>query len=157
MLHTLRDGKVICHEPTRHPQAEDLVIGNVKFKTHDLGGHVAARRLWKQYLTGADGVVFLVDTTDKKRFDEASNELESLLADDTMTKVPILILGNKIDAKGSCNEAELLSALRVDTSLTDKNGGTLSEGTRPMQVFMCSIIKRSGYAEGFKWLANYLP
>lgn len=148
---------MICHEPTRHPQAEDLMIGNVKFKTHDLGGHQAARRLWKQYLTGVDGIVFIVDTTEKKRFDEASNELEALLGDDTMSKVPILVLGNKIDAKGACNETELLQALRIENFLTDKNGGAVTDGTRPMQVFMCSVIKRSGYAEGFKWLANYLP
>lgn len=53
LLHTLRDGKVIVHEPTRHPQADELVIGNIRLKTHDLGGHQAARRLWRQYFTGS--------------------------------------------------------------------------------------------------------
>src|SRR5206468_5520312 len=39
LLHMLRDDKIIAHEPTRHPQNEELVIGNVRFKTHDLGSH----------------------------------------------------------------------------------------------------------------------
>ena len=156
LLHTLRDGKVIVHEPTRHPQADELVIGNIRFKTHDLGGHAAARRLWKQYFTGIDGVVFLVDTTDHARIKEAGEELSALLMEESLAKVPFLILGNKIDAPGACNEAMLTQTMEIDSALTDKAGGKLADGTRPIQVFMCSVFKRSGYADGFKWLANYL-
>ena len=29
-------------------------------------------------------------------------------------------------------------------------------GTRPIEVFMCSIIKREGYQAGFKWITNFL-
>lgn len=29
-------------------------------------------------------------------------------------------------------------------------------GTRPIEVFMCSIIKKQGYPEGFKWITNFL-
>eukprot|EP00058_Branchiostoma_floridae_P016455 XP_002601943.1 hypothetical protein BRAFLDRAFT_86427 [Branchiostoma floridae] len=28
--------------------------------------------------------------------------------------------------------------------------------TRPMELFMCSILKRQGYGEGFRWLAQYI-
>ena len=28
--------------------------------------------------------------------------------------------------------------------------------SRPMELFMCSILKRQGYGEGFRWLAQYL-
>ncbi len=156
LLHVLRDGKVMVHEPTRHPQFEELVVGNMCFKAHDLGGHKAARRLWKQYFANVDGVVFLVDTTDQKRLAESADELEALLAEPALKSVPFVILGNKIDLKGACSELQLHQALNIEHLLTGKDGKAVAEGTRPLEVFMCSIVKRGGYQDAFRWLSNYL-
>lgn len=27
---------------------------------------------------------------------------------------------------------------------------------RPLELFMCSVLKRQGYGEGFRWIAQYL-
>lgn len=153
LLHMLRDDKLIVHEPTRHPQYEELTIGNIKFKTHDLGGHLAARRLWKSYFAAVEGIVFLVDTTDHMRFPEAREELNRLLTDESLDKVPFLILGNKIDDRNAVSEPQLKEALGVETTGKDN---TSADGRQPIEVFMCSVVKRAGYAEGFKWLSNFL-
>ena len=64
-----------------------------------------------------------------------------------LEKVPIVVLGNKIDKTGAVPEHELRSVLGI------QEFGT---GNRPVQIFMCSVAKKIGYAEGFKWLSNYL-
>lgn len=151
----LRDDKILIHEPTRHPQNEELVIGNIRFSAFDLGGHAAARRLWKQYFAAVDGIVFLVDAAAPERFPEAARELAELLTSDELSKVPFLVLGNKIDARNAVNEDHLKHALGIPHT-TGKNVKKVPEGTQPIEVFMCSIVKRAGYADGFKWLSEFL-
>ena len=155
LLHMLRDGKVVLHEPTRHPQMEELVIGKVRFKTHDLGGHKAARKLWKNYFAAVEGIVFLVDASDPDRFPEAKEELNQILLTEELANVPVLILGNKVDLPAAQNvsDAQLKQILGVDT--TGKNG-KVAEGIRPIEIYMCSVVKRAGYADGFRWLSNFL-
>jgi GTP-binding protein SAR1 len=154
LLHMLRDDKLLIHEPTRHPQFEELVIGKVRFKTHDLGGHKAARRLWKNYFAAVEGVVFLVDTTDHDRLPEAKEELNALLTTDELAQTPFLVLGNKVDKAGAISEQQLKQALGLEQT-TGKNSKP-AEGIRPIEIFMCSVVKRAGYADGFRWMAQFL-
>jgi len=49
LLRRLKDDRMVQHDPTLHPHAEELVLGNVRFRAFDLGGHQAVRKTWKNY------------------------------------------------------------------------------------------------------------
>jgi len=155
LLHMLRDNKVEIHEPTRHACAEELVMGSIKFKTFDLGGHFAARRLWKDYFVKVDGVVFLVDAADPERFEESRQELNDLLTQEELSMVPFLILGNKVDIPEAYSEEELREQLQLHR--TTGKGSASPEGVRGIEIFMCSVVNKYGFAEGFQWLSKHLP
>jgi len=158
LLSMLRDGRVAAHAPTLHPNQDDLIIGKIRFKTFDMGGHETARALWKDYFTsGVDGVVYLVDACDRQRFPEAKKELDSLLGSaDIPPTVPFLILGNKIDAAGATSEDDLRRELGLFDTYGKSPSGERRDGVRPIELYMCSVVRRMGYGDGFKWLSNFL-
>ncbi|KAL3084940.1 hypothetical protein niasHS_010009 [Heterodera schachtii] len=157
LLHMLKDDRIAQHVPTLHPTSEELSLGGIRFTTFDLGGHVQARRVWKSYFPALDAIVFLVDAADLERIQEAREELWSLLQDEQVANAPLLILGNKIDKPNALGEDQLKYYLGVQQYCTGK--GQVSRAdltTRPLEMFMCSVLRRQGYGEGFRWLSQYL-
>jgi len=155
LLGFLKDGHLRSARPTQQPNQEELVLDRLSFKTFDLGGHKSARVLWKDYCIDADVIVFLVDATDRDRFAEAKEELDGLLKMDEFAQVPILVLGNKIDLRTAVSEQELRAALGLYAT-TGKGTVKVDAPRRPLELFMCSVVRKTGFAEGFRWASQYV-
>ncbi|KAL8444745.1 hypothetical protein Emed_006060 [Eimeria media] len=158
LLHMLKDDRVAQHVPTLHPHSEELIVGKIRFKTFDLGGHETARRIWRDYFAAVDAIVFMVDATDRGRFQEAKEELtglgfrrvcvQHLLETQELASVPFVVLGNKIDKPQAASEEELRQQLGLYAHITFGRDRKPVPGVRPVEIFMCSVIKRMGYADG---------
>lgn len=156
LLRRLKDDRMIQHDPTVHAHVEELTLGNVRFRAFDLGGHQAVRKTWKTYFPTVDGIIYMVDAAASERFKESRQEFESLLSQPELAKVPIVILGNKIDKKEAVSD----ETLRLELGIGSKSSwGVEKVGEidgRPVELFMCSVSKKMGYAEGFRWLSQFL-
>jgi len=155
LLQMLKDDRMAQLEPTVHPQSEELVMGSIRFRTFDLGGHEIARKIWRDYLGQVDAIIFMVDAADRERFELSRHELFELLESEELQNTPFLIFGNKIDIPDSASEDELRTSLGLDTFIMDVQSKAQA-GMRPVGLFMCSVAKRSGYADGFKWVSQFL-
>ena len=84
-------------------------------------------------------------------------ELDALLSDDALATVPFLVLGNKIDVPQAASEDELRLALGLQNYTTGKGRVDLKDANiRPIEVFMCSVVRRMGYGDGFRWVSQYI-
>ncbi len=77
-----------------------------------------------------------------------------MFAIEDLQKVPFLILGNKIDAPGAVSEEELRHSLGL--LQTTGKGKVPLKDIRPLEVFMCSVVMRQGYGDGFRWISQYI-
>ncbi|KAJ0398892.1 hypothetical protein ATCC90586_005251 [Pythium insidiosum] len=76
----------------------------------DLGGQERLRVIWSKYYSESHGIVFVVDSANEQRLDEAKQTLQTLLSHAELADIPLLLLANKKDL-------EVRSALLGDLDL----------------------------------------
>ena len=100
-------------------------------------------------------VVFVVDAHDRARFPEANKALNSLLLSENQG-VPFLVLGNKIDIGVAASEDDLRYQLGLTQTYGKEPRQERDDRTRPIELYMCSVLKKVGYADGFQWLSQFI-
>jgi len=91
------------------------------------------------------GIIFVVDSNDRDRINEAREELQRMLSEDELRDALLLIFANKQDLPNAMNAAEI----------TDKLG---LHSLRQRQWYIQATCATSGDGlyEGLEWLSNNL-
>jgi len=93
----------------------------VTFTVWDVGGQQKIRVLWKYYFQNNDGLIYVVDSTDKERVKESAEELHSILQDDNMRGVPVVIIANKQDLPNALSCSEMVQMLELSKLAATRN------------------------------------
>ncbi|KAG6821008.1 hypothetical protein H0H93_008637, partial [Arthromyces matolae] len=100
ILYKLKLNQSVTTIPTVGFNVETVTYKNVKFNVWDVGGQDKIRPLWRHYYTGTQGLVFVIDSQDRDRIDEARTELQKILGDREMKECLLLVFANKQDLPG---------------------------------------------------------
>jgi len=146
ILYKLKLGEVNSTCPTIGFNVETLKYKNLNLNVWDLGGQDKIRPLWKYYYEGVDGVIFVIDTSDRERINEAHDELHKLLKEDELNNAAILVYANKQDLPNALPSAEIVSALQLNK---------LSHARQWYVQPTCGISGK-GLTDGLDWLAKIL-
>lgn len=123
------------------------MIGNVRLQAWDLGGHEEVRHIWQEFYVQVDAIIFVVDSADYERIQEAKHELHILLEEPALTGVPFLVLGNKSDLKSSLKSEQLINALGLNQ---DAILGARLDNGHNLRLFSCSLVEGHGYLTAFE-------
>jgi signal recognition particle receptor subunit beta len=133
---------------TVSPSRDTIRVGSFEMRTYDLNGHPIMR----DWFADVSGVVFVIDSSHRGRFQDSARELSSLFEDPALRAVPFLILANKTDVAGSATFSEIEKLFNL---------GNLCYGaacnfdrSRPVHLVMASVRTHFAFVQGLKWLAT---
>jgi len=145
VLYKLKLGEVVTTIPTIGFNVETVEYKNICFTVWDVGGQDKIRPLWRHYFTNTQGLIFVVDSNDSERVEEAKNELSRMLSEDELKDTKILIFANKQDLPNALSCAEL----------TEKLGLSELRG-KEWYIQAACATEGKGLYEGLDWLSNAL-
>ncbi|KAL6738547.1 hypothetical protein Aduo_012087 [Ancylostoma duodenale] len=141
VLYKLKLGEVITTIPTIGFNLETVEYRNVSFTVWDVGGQQRIRALWKYYFRDTEALIFVVDSADVQRLEEARQEIHALTEDLELRDAVMLVFANKQDMPNALSAAEISRALELHNI---KN--------REWYVQPSNAITGEGLIEGLEWL-----
>ena len=145
ILYQLKMGETVKTIPTLGFNVETIKHKNFNFTIWDVGGQDKIRVLWKHYYQNTDGLIFVVDSNDQDRIEDAAEELKKLLEAEDLKNCPVLVLANKQDLDGVLAPGEVCRQLKT---------GEIKG--RTWRVQGTSATTGQGLKEGLDWMASVL-
>lgn len=144
VLYKLKLGEMVTTIPTIGFNVESVQYKNVNFTCWDVGGQHKIRPLWRHYFAGVKGIIYVVDSNDDERMNEAREELFSMLhSPELPSDASVLILANKQDLPRALSVAQIADSLKLNT-------------IRDRKWFVQGACAKNGDGlyEGLDWLAS---
>lgn len=145
ILYKLKLGEIVTTIPTIGFNVETVEYKNIAFTVWDVGGQDKIRPLWRYYFQNTQGIIFVIDSNDRDRISEASEELSTMLNEAELQNALLLVLANKQDLPNAMNAAEITEKLRLH-----------SIRLRPWFIQATCATTGDGLYEGLEWLASSL-
>ncbi|XP_071816412.1 ADP-ribosylation factor 4-like [Apostichopus japonicus] len=144
ILYKLKLGDVVTTIPTIGFNVETVEYENISFTVWDVGGQDKIRPLWRHYFQNTQALIFVVDSNDRERIGEATEELEKMMQEDELKDSIILVFANKQDLPNAMSASEI----------TEKLGLTRISKNKPWFVQTAIATEGKGLYEGLDWLSN---
>lgn len=129
--------------PTTNINIVRLLFDNLSLTAYDAAGQQIYRKIWETHLKNQDGLVFILDISDGKRFPEATSELLRISNMPQVKSLPLLILFNKVDKK----------KIPLETLIQSIELKKIQNNKRKIKTFYTSAKNNEGIDEAFNWLA----
>ncbi|XP_075945089.1 ADP-ribosylation factor 4-like [Anarhichas minor] len=145
ILYKLKLGEIVTTIPTIGFNVETVEYKNINFTVWDVGGQDKIRPLWRHYFQNTQGLIFVVDSNDRERVEESSDELKKMLTEDELKDAIVLVFANKQDLPNALSVSELSDKLGLQT-LHHKN----------WHIQSTCATQGTGLYEGLDWLSKEL-
>jgi len=145
ILYKLKLGEVVTTIPTIGFNVETVEYKTISFTVWDVGGQNKIRALWRHYYQNTQGVIFVIDSNDRERIEDAREELQKMLNEDELRDAVLLVFANKQDLPNAMTAAEITDKLQLH-SLRNRNWFIQST---------CATTG-DGLYEGLDWLSRTL-
>ncbi|XP_077803577.1 ADP-ribosylation factor-like protein 3 isoform X3 [Macaca mulatta] len=101
--------------PTQGFNIKSVQSQGFKLNVWDIGGQRKIRPYWRNYFENTDILIYVIDSADRKRFEETGQELAELLEEEKLSCVPVLIFANKQDLLTAAPASEIAEGLNLHT------------------------------------------
>jgi ADP-ribosylation factor-like protein 3 len=129
--------------PTQGFNTKSLARDGFKLNVWDVGGQETIRTYWRDYFDHTDALVFVIDSADRRRLEESAMELRSLLEDEKLAGIPLLVFANKQDLVAAAPADEIAEQLALN-SIRD----------RKWLIMASSAKTNEGLQDGMEWLVS---
>jgi small GTP-binding protein len=143
ILYNLHLGEVIATSPTVGFNLETIEHSNVNIKLWDISGQLRLRQYWKCYYTNTRIVIFVIDSNDTERLEDAKNELVKLFKEYELHTASFMIIANKQDLPNA------LSASVIQTKFEE-----VLPKDREWTIFPVSAIKSKSLDPCINWIVQ---
>ena len=142
ILYQLKLGLTVETIPTMGFVYESIQHKNFRLNVWDVAGQDSLRPLWKHYYQNTKAVIFVVDSSDRKRIGSAKDELHKIMADEELKDACLLLLSNKIDLQVMSIE-EVTTLMDFDKIKNPKK-----------KILGVCGLKGEGLNQALNWLVN---